>query len=104
MSKQFDPDKIDTAGRDLLKTANRLDDQIDDFLTTTQGVGEPCGDAEPIGMLLGVSYAAAEEVLIEALESVVESLEAHAQKLHVAAANYANSEQDNLTTVESVGI
>jgi hypothetical protein len=104
MGKEFDPEKIDDAARELLKAANKLDDQIDEILTTTQGIGEPCGDAEPIGMLLGVSYAAAEEVLVEALESVVGCLEAHVQKLHVAAANYANSEQDGTSTVEGVGI
>ncbi|MGW5365004.1 hypothetical protein [Actinopolymorpha pittospori] len=102
MGKEFDSGKIDAAGSNLLKTAAQLDDQIDALLDATKRIGEPCGDAEPIGMLLGVSCAAAEEVLIQALESVVTCLEAHAQKLHVAAANYDNAELDNVGTVDGV--
>jgi hypothetical protein len=104
MVKQFDPAKIDAAATELMDAAGRLDDHIDAFLTKTQDIGPPCGDAEPIGMLLGVSYAAAEEKLVEALESVVTSLEAHVQKLHVAAANYANTAQDSTATVEAVEV
>ena len=104
MVKNFDPTKIDSAATDLMDAAGRLDDHIDAFLTKTREIGPAFGDAEPIGMLLGASYAAAEETLIEALESVVTSLETHVQKLHIAAGNYANTAQDSSATVEAVEV
>ncbi len=104
MVKKFDPKKIDAAATDIMDVAGDLDDHIDDFISKTQGIGPAFGDAEPIGMLLGVSYASAEERLIESLESVVTSLEAHAGKLHVAAANYDNTAQDSTATVEAVEV
>ncbi|WP_020577840.1 hypothetical protein [Actinopolymorpha alba] len=104
MSKQFDPEKIRAAAKELLKTSDRLDQQIDDFLNETRGIGEPCGDAEPIGMLLGISYEAAEEVVIEGLESVVTGFEMYAGKLEAMAVRDELAEQSNQERISTVGV
>ncbi len=104
MGKEFDPGQIRSAAKDLARTAGDLDQQIDDFLDETKDIGEACGDAEPIGMLLGASYAAAEEVIVEGLASVVEGFEDFAAKLEVVAGRDELGEQGNKDAVESVGL
>jgi hypothetical protein len=104
MGQEFDVEKIRTAAKDLLKVADRLDDQIDAFLDEAKSIGEACGDADPIGMLLGVSYAAAEEVVVEGLASVVMSFETHAGKLEVLATSDESTEHANKTSLESIQV
>lgn len=104
MTKKFSPEKIRAAAKDLQKTSDGLDDQIDDFLNEIREVGDIAGDAEMIGELLGASYEAAEEKLIVALESVVERFEWFAESLFAMADEDEQSEQTNTETVKSVGV
>ncbi|GAA2757561.1 hypothetical protein [Actinopolymorpha rutila] len=104
MSKEFDPATIRSAAKDLLKAADHLDDEIDSFLNETKSIGEACGDAEPIGMLLGISCAAAEEVIVEGLASVVTGFEIFAGKLEAMAGSDERTEHGNKTTFDSVEI
>lgn len=101
-AREFDPTNLRSAAKDLLRLADDLDDQIDAFLHETGAIGEVCRDAEPIGMLLGPSCGTAEDVVVEALESVVAGFETFAEDLRTLADRDAATEQDNERTIRAL--
>jgi hypothetical protein len=103
VTSTFNASRLFDAATDILKAADALDDGIDAFLATVQSIGPACGDAEPIGMLLGLSTAAAEEVLVESLQSVVVGFEAVAGTVGQMAANDDQTEADNDAAAAAVG-
>src|SRR5690606_30106839 len=102
--KGFDTGKIREVASDIRDLVDEVDTKLDGFLEETKEKGEPAGDAEPIGMLLGASYAAAEEVLVEGIESVTSGLEAFADNLDVLADSDDAGEHANESTLPTVEV
>jgi len=100
----FDVGQIRRAARDILRASDALDDEIDAFLLAVRSIGEPCGDAESIGALLGPSVASAEDTLVMSLESVVDWLEITAAEVLLMAANDAQTESDNAAAVAAMPV
>lgn len=100
----FDLGRLGRSARDILKASDALDDEIDTFLLAVRAIGEPCGDAESIGALLGPSVASAEDTLVTSLESVVEWLEITAAEVLLMAANDAQAEADNAAAVAAIAV
>lgn len=100
--REFDVEKLRSAARDLLRVAEALDDQIFAFQDETGAIGEPCGDAEPVGMLLGGSYLAGEDEVVLALDSVVEGFEIFAEDLRTLADRNAEAEQANTRVINAL--
>jgi len=100
----FNVGQIRRAARDILKASDALDDEIDTFLQAVQAIGEPCGDAEAIGALLGPSVISAEDTLVMSLESVVDWLEITAAEVLLMAANDAQTESDNAAAVAAIPV
>ena len=104
MVSTFDVGQIRRAARDILRASDALDDEIDAFLQAVQAIGEPCGDAEAIGALLGPSVISAEDTLVMSLASVVEWLESASANLNVMADNDAQTESDNAAAVAAIAV
>jgi hypothetical protein len=100
----FDVDEIRRAARDLFWVSVDLDDEIDTFLLAVQAIGEPCGDAEAIGALLGPSVISAEDTVVSSLASVVEWLETAAANLADMADDDAATESDNAAAVAAIAV
>jgi hypothetical protein len=100
----FNLGRLGRSARDVLKAADALDDEIDAFLLAIQAIGEPCGDAESIGALLGPSIISAEDTTVMSLASVVEWLEVTAAEVLLMAANDAQTESDNADAVAAIGV
>jgi len=100
----FDVGQIRRAARDIFGVSVDLDDEIDRFLLAVQAIGEPCGDAEAIGALLGPSVISAEDTVATSLASVVEWLETAAANLECMADDDATTEFDNVAAVAAIAI
>lgn len=104
MTSTFDATQIAGCAADMMTTADALDAGIDTFLTSVAAIGEPCGSREPIGMLLGVGILAAEDVLVESLQSIVDGFERVSRSLDYMATADAQTESDNNTAVAAIPV
>lgn len=104
MTSTFDAKQIAGCAADMMTTADALDTGIDTFLNSVAAIGEACGSREPIGMLLGVGILAAEDVLVESLQSIVDGFERVSGALDYMATADAQTESDNNTAVAAIPV
>jgi len=102
VTSTFDAAQISSCAQTMMTTAEALDTAIDTFLASVATIGEPCGSREPIGMLLGAGVGAAEDVLVESLQSVVDGFERVSGTLEFMAAADARTEADNNAAVAAI--
>lgn len=104
MTSTFDAKQLSGCAKDIMTTAGALDAAIDTFLGTVAAIGPTCGSREPIGMLLGAGVGAAEDTLVESLQTVVDGFERVSGSLEYMAASNAQTESDNDAAVAAIPV
>jgi hypothetical protein len=104
MTSTFDAAQLSSCAKAMMTAAGALDAGIDTFLASVASIGEPCGSREPIGMLLGAGIGAAEDTLVESLQSVVDGLERVSGSLEFMATADAATEAANNAAVAAIPV
>jgi len=95
-----DPESIRSAADELQRAADDLDEVVGRFVQTLGQFGDPWG-MDMLGSLIGGGYVAIEQLALETLDSIVESLDADAEGLATMAASYTEVEDTNTTGLDT---
>jgi hypothetical protein len=96
------PEELRRAGNDLGRIAQDLGTRFNNLISAVNGLASPWG-GDDIGMLIGESYNAVQEIAQESFASVMESLEDFGVGLIDFAEAATRAEQDITSDFDGIG-
>jgi uncharacterized protein YukE len=100
---EIDPTALRQAAKSLGVVGEQLSSQWNALMSTVQGMGEPWG-GDDIGMLIGMSYLAVQDVANESYTSAAQDLAGYAEKLTAVADNHERNEQESAAAISAISV